>query len=373
MTASPPVRTADPGLSAELCLASGRLLAGSAVALDLLERLQGWAQASDLARLLADAPRAQEALDTARKNQVWRHTASLHLPEGTRWYRLELHAGPTDTGRLVGVDIHDVIEAGLEVQRQLREAQHQARGQTEMASHLAHEMRTPLAGMISLTELVMGSEITDRQRKLLGLALQSGRGLLELLNHSLDLAKLEAGGVQLESAPFTLHECLKEALGPLLPQAHAKGLKLAARIQPGVPHHLLGDALRLRQIIVNLVGNALKFTAKGEVRVDIQRADWHSESPGGEGCTELRLCLAVTDTGPGMSPEQQQALFKPYQQADASIARRFGGTGLGLSIAQRLVCLMGGQIEVESTQGVGSCFRFEFDAQRLPEPLNTAA
>lgn len=370
MPALPPSWTLDANLAAELSLADGHLLQASPLALQLADRLSGWAQANGLARLLADAPRAEEALATARTGAVWRHTLLLHLPDGTRWFQVELRPLDAQRAQLLGLDVQELMEGQLQAQRGLEQAQGQVQARTEMASHLAHEMRTPLAGMISLTELVLGSEITDRQRKLLGLALQSGRGLLELLNHSLDLSKLEAGGVELECAPFALHDCLKEALQPLLPQAHAKGLKLSARVQPGVPHNLQGDALRLRQVIVNLVGNALKFTTKGEVRVDIQRADWGHEA------SEhlMRLSVSVTDTGPGMSPEQQQALFKPYQQADASIARRFGGTGLGLSIAQRLVTLMGGQIEVESAPGVGSCFRFDFETQRIAaSPLSTAA
>ncbi|MBH9575327.1 ATP-binding protein [Inhella proteolytica] len=369
MPSLPPLWNQAPGLLAVVDARSGSVVEANALAEAVLAGLSGWTQVSALARLLGDAPRAAEALGQLQANQTWRHLALLHEPRGPRWYQLELRPlegaqakGPQ--GLLSGQDVHELIEQRIELERQLNQAQARAQAQTDLAAHLAHEMRTPLAGVISLTELVLGSELNERQRKLLDLSLQSGRGLLELLNHSLDLAKLDAGGISLEQAPFALHDCLKDALQPLLPQAHAKGLKLAARVQPGVPHQLLGDALRLRQVIVNLVGNAIKFTAKGEVRVDIQRADWPElmVAPG----AALRLAVAVTDTGPGMTPAQQEALFKPYAQADVSIARRFGGTGLGLSIAQRLVGLMGGRIEVESSPGVGSCFRFEIEIQRAP-------
>lgn len=218
----------------------------------------------------------------------------------------------------------------------------------QFAAQLGHEIRTPLAGVISLTELVLASELGERQRKLLGMALQSAHQLLELVNHQLDLAKLDAGAMQLAPRPFPLHACLRDALQPLLASAHAKGVKLQARVQPGVPHELVADELRLRQVLSNLVGNALKFTEQGQVRVDVQRLP---QSPGG-------LRFAVTDTGIGMDAEQCLRLFQPYVQGDAGIAQRFGGTGLGLVIAQRLVALMGGRIELESTPGVGSCFRF---------------
>lgn len=220
----------------------------------------------------------------------------------------------------------------------------------QFAAQLGHEIRTPLAGVISLTELVLGSELDERQRKLLGMALQSARQLLELVNHQLDLAKLEAGAMELAPRPFQLHACLRDALQPLLAAAHAKGVKLQARVQPGVPHELIADELRLRQVLSNLVGNALKFTETGQVRVDVQRL------PGG-------LAFAVTDTGIGMDAEQRLRLFRPYAQAEAGTAQRFGGSGLGLVISQRLVRMMGGsEIEVESSPGVGSCFRFTIAA-----------
>jgi signal transduction histidine kinase len=371
---SPPWNQA-PGLLAVVDARSGSLLECNPLAEQIGASLSAWTRASALTRLIGDAGRAAEALAQVHAGGCWRHLTLLHGPQGPRWYQLELkaldaHRGKSPQALLSGHDVHELIEGRLELERQLSQAQVRAQAQADLAAHLAHEMRTPLAGVISLTELVLGSELNERQRKLLDLSLQSGRGLLDLLNHSLDLAKLEAGGVTLEQAPFALHDCLKQALQPLLPQAHAKGLKLVARVQPGVPHQLLGDALRLRQVIVNLVGNALKFTAKGEVRVDIQRADWPElmVAPG----SGMRLSVAITDTGPGMSTAQQEALFKPYAQADVSIARRFGGTGLGLSIAQRLVAQMGGQIQVESAPGVGSCFRFEFETQRAPAGASAA-
>jgi signal transduction histidine kinase len=229
---------------------------------------------------------------------------------------------------------------------------------TAALTQLSHEIRTPLTGVINLTELVLASELSDKQRKLLEMAVGSARQLLGLVNHSLDMASLDAGAVQLQPARFQLHGCLRDALQPLLAQAHKKGVSLQARVQPGVPHELVADELRLRQVLGNLAGNALKFTDKGQVRVDVHRVPTDSAAP-----QQLRLAVAVTDTGIGMTREQQARLFAPFAQADAGVTRRYGGTGLGLVIAQRLVGLMGGSIQMESSPGVGSCFRFEFDAQ----------
>ena len=170
------------------------------------------------------------------------------------------------------------------------------------------------------------------------------------------MAKIEAGRIVIDEQPFNLHDCLSEALQPLLLQAHAKGIQLHAWVQPGVPGAWVGDALRLRQVLINLIGNALKFTERGEVRVEIAQA---AEPAGRAGRHRLRL--AVTDTGIGMTRDQIGQIFDPFTQADGSITRRYGGTGLGLTIVQRLVSLMGGEVRVESEPGVGSSFSFEIE------------
>lgn len=227
-----------------------------------------------------------------------------------------------------------------------------------VAATLGHELRTPLAGVISLTELVLSSELGERQRRLLEMADQSARQLLELVNHTLDIAKLDAGALQLAPRPFLLHECLRDALQPLLAQAHAKGVGLQARLQPGLPVRLRADDLRLRQVLANLVGNALKFTDSGQVRVDVQR-DRISGATG----NRLRLRFSVTDTGSGIAAEALGRLFQPFAQVDPGAPHAQAGSGLGLVISQRLVRMLGGDtIEVESRTGIGSCFRFAVDA-----------
>jgi len=211
-------------------------------------------------------------------------------------------------------------------------------------------------GVLGLTELVLQTtELTERQRRFIGMAHQSAKGLMTIINDLLDVAKIEAGRIVMDEQPFGLHDCLRESLQPLLLQAHDKGIQLHAFVQPGVPTRLIGDALRLRQVLINLIGNALKFTERGEVRVEIA----HADARAGDGPERLRLRFAVTDTGIGMTRDQIGQIFDPFTQADGSITRRYGGTGLGLTIVQRLVDLMGGSVNVESEPGVGSSFSFE--------------
>ncbi len=319
----------------------GRLLRANPA----LQEWLGRDGAGDLAHLLGHADMALEVWAHLRAGRDWHTRLKLSNATGSRWFQVSLRQPPEEGLALL---------TALPVRAPDEEM---AESQSALVSHLSHELRTPLTGVISLTELVLSSTLGDRQRKLLEMSLQSGRNLLELINHTLDLAKVDAGAMKLDVRAFALHDCLRDALQPLLAAAHAKGVQLQARVQPGVPNELVGDALRLRQVLGNLVGNALKFTAKGQVRVDVSRV--HHSGP------KLRLRFAITDTGLGMTPAQVQQLFAPFAQADASIARRFGGTGLGLMISQRLVGLMGGgRIEVESSPGVGSCFSFEVDCQR---------
>jgi signal transduction histidine kinase len=303
--------------------ASGRLLGANAALTQCVGKLDS------LDALLPDA--AQAARLALLAHQVWHGQTQL----GGRWPCQVVLSTADDPERWV-----------------LSAWRMPAVGQSPLAQ-LSHELRTPLAGVISLTELVLNSELGEKQRKLLGMALGSARQLLEMVNHTLDMARLNAGALSLSPRPFLLHDCLREALQPLLASAHSKGVVLQARVQPGVPNELLGDDMRLRQVLANLVGNALKFTSKGKVRLDVHRASERKSQ-------SLRLALAVSDTGVGMSPEQISRLFQPFAQADASTAQRYGGSGLGLVISQRLVELMGGRsIDVESMPGVGSCFRFE--------------
>jgi signal transduction histidine kinase/CheY-like chemotaxis protein len=220
----------------------------------------------------------------------------------------------------------------------------------EFLAVMSHEIRTPVNGIIGMTELAMGTDLSSAQRDYLETINSCAESLLALLNDILDFSKIEAGKLDLEQTDFSLRELLGEALTTLAPRAHNKGLELLLHIRPEVPDMLIGDPHRLRQIVVNLVGNALKFTERGEVVVRVENSRWV------EGTAEL--AFAIADTGIGIPADRRESIFQAFSQADYSTTRRFGGTGLGLAITQQLVALMKGDIKVDSEVGKGTVFRF---------------
>jgi signal transduction histidine kinase len=321
---------------------------------------------TEFSRLFSRAGDADSILGRVQRGEACRQDVELLTLAGPRWHALDARPmrDPVtgDTTLLLNArDIADLkaSQAALVAAREAAEAASQAK--SAFLANMSHEIRTPMNGVLGLTELVLQTtELTERQRRFISMAHQSAKGLMTIINDLLDVAKIEAGRIVIDEQPFGLHDCLAEALQPLLLQAHDKGIQLHARVEPHVPTRLVGDALRLRQVLINLVGNALKFTERGEVRIEIALADPHEGDPP----ERLRLRVAVTDTGIGMTRDQIGQIFDPFTQADGSITRRYGGTGLGLTIVHRLVDLMGGNVVVESEPGVGSCFSFEIALAR---------
>ena len=224
------------------------------------------------------------------------------------------------------------------------------RAKSQFLANMSHEIRSPLNGILGMTELALETELTSEQRECLLMAKSSGQGLLGIINDILDFSKVESDKLELEEIVFDLPDCIADSVRNLALKAHEKGLELACRIRSGVPQHVLGDPGRLRQVLLNLVGNAVKFTEKGEVLVE---AEAMARSDG-----RLVLRFTISDTGIGIPPDKQHLLFAAFSQVDSSMTRRFGGTGLGLAICQRLVDLMGGRIWLESEAGQGSRFHF---------------
>ena len=237
-------------------------------------------------------------------------------------------------------------------ERDLSRAKAQAEAANEAKSRflatMSHEMRTPLNGVLGMIGLMLNSALTTRQRQQALLIRSSGQTLLAVLNDILDLSKIEAGRMDLELQPFHLADTVRDVVSLLAERAETRGLAMQLRLAPGLPMRLVGDASRLRQVLFNLVGNALKFTEQGSVTVTLD----HQPLPD----QRVQLTLQVRDTGIGITPEVQTRLFTRFTQADSSTARRYGGTGLGLAICREIVTLMGGSIGLESTPGQGSCF-----------------
>ncbi len=262
--------------------------------------------------------------------------------------------------RRISERTHDLQVRNTELERTQAEllaarvrAESADRAKSEFLANMSHEIRTPMNGVIGMSELLADTPLKDDQREYLSLIRQSADSLLNLLNDILDFSKIEAGRLELEETEFELRETVGKAIRLLTWRAADKGLELACRVDPDVPDRLIGDPGRIRQIIVNLVGNAIKFTDEGEVLVNI-------EAPARENGA-LTLHATVQDTGIGIPPEKQERLFKAFSQADSSTTRRYGGTGLGLAISSRLAELMQGRMWVESEVGNGS--RFQFDVR----------
>ncbi|MBF0501404.1 MAG: response regulator [Candidatus Riflebacteria bacterium] len=315
-----------------------------------------------------DVTRAIEKQAKQRKLDLYVHMLEDLLKEKARELALRKSAEEALAIALAAVEgkNRELTDVNMRLQDAITKTKEMAlraeaanKAKSEFLANMSHEIRTPMNGVISTADLLIDSPLTPHQRKSVEIILSSGHSLLTVINDILDFSKIEEGKMSIFPTEFDLRMALENARDILVSKACEKDLKLSCLVDPNVPSLLIGDPGRLRQVLLNLAGNAVKFTSKGEVRISV--------SLDGQKDTHVVLRFAVTDTGDGIPPDRMNLLFKPFSQIDSSITRRYGGTGLGLAISRRIVEMMGGGIGVESEVGKGSTFWFTADFEKQPQ------
>jgi PAS domain S-box-containing protein len=330
----------------------------------------------------------ESAAECRRQIETSDRTRGLVLPAHTpagvvRWYELEIQAMPERGDGAPGafVLVRDITQE-RNTQRALSAALEEARlasqSKSQFLANMSHEIRTPMNGVLGMAELLLGTELDERQRRFIESLYRSGESLLDIINDILDFSKIEAGKLDLEDIDFDLRALIEDLIELLAPRAHQKRIELAYKLAPGLPDTVRGDPTRLRQVLINIIGNAIKFTERGEVVLTVEplAADAPGDAPAAP-ATLVRF--VVRDTGIGMRPEAVERLFTVFMQADQSSSRRYGGTGLGLAICRQLTELMRGSIAATSRIGEGSVFTVELPLRHgdsagiAPRPVPAAS